>query len=326
MEQVNDRNDKSRFRRSTRSQWSSIKAKMPWKGYRRGQKQQREEEGGKSNNGEESGLENQVESGLENPKARQLKATQEEMQAQDLAQGCVSNLETSEELDGNAGKENEITGNLGDASRNSEDDSGNAAVAVDVRGISDEKETIPDTEMHEKEEQSLIDKFEEDRDDTTETKIQFASIASTIAVAKKYQVIADKARENVARLSDAVDPANNIIQPQGSTDKRRKESSSRRGSVARKDKKDASEVKGKVNKKKQWNTVSAVYNVGFKTIKDQDLDGTAQSAYYEQWEKKRQADMIFWKLDMEDIMVRLRRINRQLDAHLTRLSENEKSK
>ena len=323
MEQVNDRNNKSRFRRSTRSQWSSIKAKMPWKGYRRGQKQMREEEGGKSNNGKESGLENQMEKGLETSKAGQLKASQDETQAQYLAQGCASNLETSEDLDGNAAKINEITGNSEDASRNSEDVSCNEAVAVD---INNEKETIPDTEMHEKEEQSLIDGFEKDRHDTTETKKQFASIASTIAVAKKYQVIANKARENVALQSDAVDPANNIIQPQGSSDKRRKESSSRRASVARKDKKDASEEKGKVNKKKQWNTVSAVYNVGFKTIKDKDLDGTAQSAYYEEWEKRRQADMIFWKLDMEDIMVRLRRINRQLDAHLTRLSENEKSK
>eukprot|EP00794_Sanderia_malayensis_P020107 gene20107-22078_t len=40
-------------------------------------------------------------------------------------------------------------------------------------------------------------------------------------------------------------------------------------------------------------------------------------------ERKRQAELIYWKLDMEEIMLKLKRINRSLDARLNKLSQTE---
>ena len=42
-------------------------------------------------------------------------------------------------------------------------------------------------------------------------------------------------------------------------------------------------------------------------------------------DRKRQAELVYWELDMEDIMVRLRRVNRALDARLRKLSTTESS-
>ena len=75
---------------------------------------------------------------------------------------------------------------------------------------------------------------------------------------------------------------------------------------------------------KQWRNVKTVYSVAFKHGTHESEYETAVSAKYDEQERIRQAEMLFWRLDMEDIMLRLRRINKSLDAHLRRLSEKKK--
>lgn len=76
---------------------------------------------------------------------------------------------------------------------------------------------------------------------------------------------------------------------------------------------------------KQWRNVKTVYNVAFKHGTHESEYETAVSEKYDEQERIRQAEMLFWRLDMEDIMLRLRRINKSLDARLRRLSEKKKS-
>ena len=85
------------------------------------------------------------------------------------------------------------------------------------------------------------------------------------------------------------------------------------------------ERQNKPGQEKQWRNVKTVYNVAFKHGTHESEYETAISAAFDEREKKRQAEMLFWRLDMEDIMLRLRRINKTLDAHLRRLSDVKKS-
>ena len=84
------------------------------------------------------------------------------------------------------------------------------------------------------------------------------------------------------------------------------------------------ERQNKAGQEKQWKNVKNLYTVTIKHGNQSEYEKPV-SAKYDEQERKRQAELLFWKLDMEDIMLRLRRINRNLDAHLRRLSENKKS-
>lgn len=97
---------------------------------------------------------------------------------------------------------------------------------------------------------------------------------------------------------------NSIVSKQSQSDKVKSENRSRKGNG------------------QPWTNVKCAYNVTFKGSPYETEQATSKE--YEEWERKRQADLLFWRLDMEDIMLRLRRINKVLDAHLRRLSENEK--
>ena len=81
----------------------------------------------------------------------------------------------------------------------------------------------------------------------------------------------------------------------------------------------------KTGQKQQWKNLQCTYNVAFKRgAREIEYEETV-SAEYDEREKKRQAELLFWRLDMEDIMLRLRRINKTLDAHLRRLTEKDKA-
>ena len=74
---------------------------------------------------------------------------------------------------------------------------------------------------------------------------------------------------------------------------------------------------------KNWRDAFTKSKHAFSPKQGRRQSGVGNSVELSEQDKKREAEMIFWKLDMEDIMLRLRRINRSLDAHLKRLSARE---
>lgn len=106
---------------------------------------------------------------------------------------------------------------------------------------------------------------------------------------------------------------------------------SRKSSVTstRRDSRASSNIKtgnsGSSNKTgpKRWMDAFTKSNHAFSPKQGRRQSGVGNSVELSERDRKREAEMIFWKLDMEDIMLRLRRINRSLDAHLKRLSARE---
>ena len=147
----------------------------------------------------------------------------------------------------------------------------------------------------------------------------FAEVGKTVQ--RKIVTVnsfASKGRnENSENLSKE---AQKEVQSELSNTQRRGSATQQQGRAdkARKDR------QNKAGQDRQWKNVKNVYTVTIKHGNQSEYE-KPESAKYDEQERKRQAELLFWKLDMEDIMLRLRRINRNLDAHLRRLTENKKS-